>query len=90
VNSCVAEEAFLHQFSGVFHWSYEPVKEYMELYFLHALKPLNFISSALGGELKDVIVLLSQLHQLFSIIDRVKELPFRKLLEWLWWKFSFT
>jgi hypothetical protein len=91
VSSCVAEKAACYKFSGVFHSFYEPVKEYMELYFLHVLKPPSFIlTSALGGKLKDVTILLSRLHHLLSITDRVKELPVRKLLEWLWWKFSFT
>jgi hypothetical protein len=91
VSSCVAEKAACYQFSGVCRLAYEPVKEYMELYFLHVLKPPSFIlTSSLGGKLKDVTILLSRLHYLLSITDRVKELPVRKLLEWLWWKFSFT
>jgi hypothetical protein len=91
VNNCVAEEAACRQFSGVFHWSYEPVKEYMELYFLHNLEPPYFISTSVyKKELKSVTVLLSWLHHLFVIIDKRKELSFRKLLEWLWWKFAFT
>jgi hypothetical protein len=91
VNNCVAEEVACHPSSGVFHWSYEPVKEYMELYFLHNLEPPYFIStSACEEELKSVAILLSRLHHLFVIIDRRKELLFRKLLEWLWWKFAFT
>jgi hypothetical protein len=91
VNNCVAKEATCRPFSGVFHWSYEPVKEYMELYFLHKLEPPYFIStSACKEELKSVTILLSRLHHLFVIIDRRKELLFRKLLDWLWWKFSFT
>jgi hypothetical protein len=91
VNNCVAKEATCHPFSGVFHWSYEPMKEYMELYFLHNLEPPYFISmSSYREELKSIIILLSWLHHLFVIIDRRKELLFRKLLDWLWWKFSFT
>jgi hypothetical protein len=63
----------------------------MEFLFLHDLKPLSLIPLLpFGGKLKDVILLLSRLHQLLSITDRVKELPVRELLEWLWWKFSFT
>jgi hypothetical protein len=91
IHSCVAEEAACRQFSGVCHWSYEPVKEYMELHFLHKLEPPHFISTSACKEgLKSVTILLSWLHHLFEIIDRRKELPFRKLLDWLWWKFAFT
>ena len=42
------------------------------------------------SELKSVAVLLSRLHYLLVIIDKRKELLSRKVLEWLWWKFSFT
>jgi hypothetical protein len=91
VKNCVAKEAACRPFSGVFHWSYEPVKEYMELYFLHNLEPPYFIStSACKEELKSVTIPLSRLHHLFVIIDRRKELLFRKFLGWLWWKFAFT
>jgi hypothetical protein len=91
VRSCVAEKAACYNFFGVCRLAYEPVKEYMEFYFLHVWKPPNFIlTSTLGGKLKNVTVLLSRLHYLLSIMDRVKELPVRKLLEWLWWKFAFT
>jgi hypothetical protein len=91
VISCGADRAVCYKFSRVFHSFYEPVSEYMELHFLHALEPPRFFStSAFGGKMKDVTILLSRLHRLLSIIDRVKELPVRKLLEWLWWKFSFT
>jgi hypothetical protein len=91
VSSCVAEKVVCYQFSGVFHLAYKPMKEYMELYYLHVLKPPIFIlTSSLGGNLKNVTILLSQLHYLLSIINGVKELPVRKLLEWIWWKFSFT
>ena len=62
--------------------SYELVEEYMELYFLHVLKPPSFIlTSTLGGKMKNVIVLLSLLHDLLSIMERVRELLVRKLLE---------
>jgi hypothetical protein len=91
VSSCVTNQATCYKFSGVCRLSYEPVKEYMELYFLHVLKPPNFIlTSSLGGKMKNVTVLLSRLHSLLSIIDRVNKFAARKLLEWLWWKFSFT
>jgi hypothetical protein len=91
IHSCVAEEAAYHQFFGVCHWSYEPVKEYMELHFLHKLEPPHFISTSACKEgLKSVTIMMSWLHHLFEIIDKRKELPFRKLLDWLWWKFSFT
>jgi hypothetical protein len=91
VNNCGTEHVFCHQPSKFSHSFYEPVGEYMELNFLHDLKPPSLIPPfPSGGKLKDVIVLLSRLHHLLSITDRVKELPVRKLLEWLWWKFSFT
>jgi hypothetical protein len=91
VNNCKTNQATCCKFSGVFRLSYEPVEEYMELYFLHVLKPPSFIlTSTLGGKLKNVIVLLSRLHYLLSIIDRISKFAARKLLEWLWWKFAFT
>jgi hypothetical protein len=91
IHNCVAKEAACRQFSGVCHWSYEPVKEYMESHFLHKLEPPYFISTqACKEELKSVTVLLSRLHHLLMIIDRRKELLSRKLLEWLWWKSAFT
>jgi hypothetical protein len=91
VRNCVTKQAVCYNFSGVFCLAYDPMKEYTELYFLHVLKPLNFIlTSALGGKMKDVTSLLSQLHHLLLITDRVKEIPVRKLLEWLLWKFDFT
>jgi hypothetical protein len=39
VSSCVTEQVACYKFSGVCRLAYEPVKEYMELYFLHVLKP---------------------------------------------------
>jgi hypothetical protein len=85
VSSCVAQLVSCYKSSRVCRLDYEPVKEYMELYFLHVLKPPNFIlTPALGGKMKNVTVLLSRLHYLLSIINRVKEIPVRKLLEWLW------
>jgi hypothetical protein len=91
VRSFVTEQVACYKFSGFFRLAYEPVKEYMELYFLHVLNPLSFILiSALGGNIKDVTDLLSRLHHLLLITDKVKEILVRKLLEWLWWKFSFT
>jgi hypothetical protein len=87
----VAEKVVSYKFSGVCRSAYEPVREYMELYFLHFLKPPNFIlTSAIGGKMKNVTILLSQLHYLLSAIDRVNKFVARKLLEWLWWKFAFT
>jgi hypothetical protein len=63
----------------------------MEWHFPYALEPPYFISTpAYEEKLKSVTVLLSRLHYLLVIIDRRKELLSRKLLEWLWWKFSFT
>jgi hypothetical protein len=91
IHNYVAEEAVYRQFSGVCHWSYEHVKEYMEFHFLHKLEPPYFIStSACKEELKSITILLSWLNHLFLIINKRKELPFRKLLDWLWWKFVFT
>jgi hypothetical protein len=63
----------------------------MELYFLHVLKLHRFIpTSTLGGKMKNVTVLLPQLHYRLSIIDKIKKFAAMKLLEWLWWKFDFT
>jgi hypothetical protein len=63
----------------------------MEFLFLHDLNPLGLIPPfPSGGKLKDVIIFLSRLHHLLSITDIVKEIPVRKLPEWLWWKFAFT
>jgi hypothetical protein len=90
-NNCVAEEAACRRFSKIFHSFYDPVSEYMEWHFPYALEPPYFISTpACKEELKSVTVLLSRLHHPLMIIDRRKELLSRKLLEWLWWKFSFT
>jgi hypothetical protein len=73
VRNGVAENIVCYQFSGVSFLSYEPVEEYMELYLLHVLKLPNFIlASSLGGKLRNVTILLSQLRSLFSIIDRMK------------------
>jgi hypothetical protein len=91
MSSCGAEQAFCYPLRRIFHSFYEPVSEYMEWHFLHILDLPYFIStSAFEEGMKGVIVLLSRLHHLLVIIDRVKELPVRKLLEWLWWKFAFT
>jgi hypothetical protein len=91
VNNCVVEEAACRQFSGIGHSFYDPVSKYMEWHFLYALDLPTFIfMAALEDELKDVTILMSWLHRLLSIIDRLKELLFWKLLEWLWWKFAFT
>jgi len=63
----------------------------MDWHVLYALEPPYSISTSTSEEkLKSVAVLLSRLHHLLVIIDRRKELLSRKLLEWLWWKFSFT
>jgi hypothetical protein len=91
VNNCVAEEVVCRQFPEIGHSFDDPVSEYMEWHFLYALEPPYFISTPVcKEELKSVIVLLSQLHHLLVNIDRRKELLSRKLLEWPWWKFSFT
>jgi hypothetical protein len=90
VSSCVAEKAACCKFSIICYSFYELVNEYLEWYFLHILESPNFISiSSLGEKLRDVTVLLSRFHYLLPITDRVRELPFRKLLDWIWWKFSF-
>jgi hypothetical protein len=91
VSSYKTEHVFYHQPSGLFHLIYEPIREYMELNFLHVLEPLIFIlTSALGGDLKSIIILLSQLHCFYLISDKVNKFAARELLEWLWWKFDFT
>jgi hypothetical protein len=91
VNNCVAEEGVCRPFSGSFHSLNDPVCKYIEWHFPYALEPPYFISTpTCKEELKSVTILLSRLHHLLMIIDRRKELLSRKLLEWLWWKFSFT
>jgi hypothetical protein len=91
VNNCVAEKAACRPFYEIRHSFYDPISKYMEWHFLYALEPPTFIFTvALEDELKDVTILMSWLHHLLSIIGRWKELLFRKLLEWLWWKFAFT
>jgi hypothetical protein len=91
VSNCKKEQALCYKFSVVGHSSYEPVREYMELHFLHVLELPNLIlPSVLGGALKNVIVSLSQFHYFVLISDRANEFPVRKPLEWLWWKFTFT
>jgi hypothetical protein len=91
VNNCVAEEAVFHQFLGNGHSFDDPVSKYMEWHFSYALELPYFISTpAYKEELMSVTVLLSQLHHLLMIIDIRKEFLSRKLLEWLWWKVSFT
>jgi hypothetical protein len=91
VSSCKAEQAFCYQPSRFYHLFYDPVGEYMELHFLNVLKPPRFIlPSSLGGNLKNVINLLSQFYYPLLISDRVNKFSVRKLLEWLWWKFVFT
>jgi hypothetical protein len=60
VSNCKAKKAFCCQLHGFFHSFYEPIREYMELHFLHILNPPRFIQiSALGGRIKDVIIQLS-------------------------------
>ena len=91
VRNSVAEEAACHQFSEIRHSFYDPVGEYMEWHVLYAFDPPYSIStSPCEKKLKSVSILLSRLHYLLVIIDRRKELLSRKLLKWLWWKFSFT
>jgi hypothetical protein len=91
VSNFVAEEAACHQFSKIHHSFYDPVSEYMEWHILYALEPTySILTSPYQEKLKSAVVLLSQLHYLLVIINRRKEILSRKLLEWLWWKFSFT
>jgi hypothetical protein len=91
VNNYVAEEVVCRQFPGIGHSFDDPISEYMEWHFPYALEPPYFISTPSYEEnLESVSILLSRLHYLLVIIDRRKELLSRKLLEWLWWKFSFT
>ena len=91
VSNSVAEEVACHQFSEIRHSFYDRVGEYMEWHVFYALEPSYFIStSAFEENLKSVVILLSQLHYLLVTIYRRKELLSRKVLEWLWWKFSFT
>jgi hypothetical protein len=91
VSNSVAEEVVCHQFAEIRHSFYDLVGEHMEWHVLYALEPPYSIStSPFEKNLKSVAVLLSQLHHLLVIIDRKKEIPFRKLLDWLWWKYSFT
>jgi hypothetical protein len=91
VSSCKAEQAFCYQSSRFYHLFYDPIGEYMELHFLNVLEPPRFIlPSSLGGNLKNVINLLSQFHFPLLISGKVRNFSFRKLLGWLWWKFYFT
>jgi hypothetical protein len=91
VNNCVEEEAVCRQFLGNGHSFDDHVSKYMEWHSPYALELPYFISTlACKEELKSVAVLLSRLHHLLVIIDRRKEILSRKMLEWLWWKFSFT
>jgi hypothetical protein len=91
VNKNVVEEVVYRPFSRIHHSFYEPVSEYMEWHVLYALEPPYSISTSPCEEkLKSVAVLLSRLQYLQVIIDRRKGLLSRKLLEWLWWNFSFT
>jgi hypothetical protein len=91
VSNSVVEEAACHQLSEIRHSFYDPIGEYMQWHVLYALEPPYSISTSPCEEkLKSVSVLLSRLHYLLVIIDKRKEFLSRKLLEWLWWKFSFT
>jgi hypothetical protein len=91
VISCKAKQVFFYRPRKFYHLFYDPVREYKELHFLHVLKPPSFIfPSALEGELKNVIVLLSQFHYLYLISHRVNKFSVRRLLDWLWWKSTFT
>jgi hypothetical protein len=75
------EKYFFYPLCRILHSFYEPVSEYMEWHFLHILEPPYFIStSSFEVGMKCVTVMLSWLHHLIVIIDKVKELPVRKLL----------
>jgi hypothetical protein len=91
VSICKAEHMSCYQPSRFYYLFYDPVWEYLELHFLNVLNPPKFIlPSSLGGNLKNVIILLSWFYYLFLISGRVRKFFVRKLLEWLWWKFFFT
>jgi hypothetical protein len=78
-NNCVAEEATCRQFYEIFHSFYDPVSKYMEWHVLYALEtPYSISTSANREKLKSAVVLLSRLHHLLMIIDKKKEIPFRK------------
>jgi hypothetical protein len=90
-SSCGEEQACCYPFHRICHSFYDPVSEYMEWNVFYALEPPYSISASTCEEkFKSVVILLSRLHHLLVIIDRKKELPFRKLLDWLWWKSAFT
>jgi hypothetical protein len=83
VSSCKAEQDFCYQPSRFYNLSDHPVGEYMELHFLNVLKPPSLIlPSLLGGNMKNVIKLLSQFHCPLLISDRVNKFSVMKLLEW--------
>jgi hypothetical protein len=91
VSSRKTEHVFCYQPSRFCHLFYDPVGQYMEWHFFQVLNPPKFIlPSALGGGLKNVIDLLSQFHYLLLISDRVNKFSVRRLLDWLWWKSTFT
>jgi quinol monooxygenase YgiN len=80
---CYQSHVFCHHF-------HDPVGVYMELYFSNVLEPVNFIVSAtVRGDIGNVFKPLSYSSCLLSIIGIIKT-HVSKLLEWLWWKFSFT
>jgi hypothetical protein len=91
VSNCKAEHVFCYQPSKFCRLFYDPVGEYMEWHFFQILKPPSFIlPSTLGGALKNVIDLLSQFHYFLLISDKVSKFSVRGLLDWLWWKSTFT
>jgi len=72
VSNYKEEQALCYQPSRFYNLFYDPMGEYMGLHFLHVLNPPNFIlPSSLGGELKNVINLLSQFDYPFFISDIV-------------------
>jgi hypothetical protein len=72
VSNCKEKKVFCYQPSKFYHLFSDPIEEYMELHFLHVLKPsIFFIPSTLGGNMKNVINLLSQI--LLSLVDQWSE-----------------
>jgi len=66
VRNCKEKKDFCYQSSSFYHLFYDSVGEYMELHFLDILKPpVLILPSSLGGNMKNVISLLSQFCYLF-------------------------
>jgi hypothetical protein len=72
------------------HHFYDPVGVYIELYFSNVLEPVNFIVSAtIRVDIGNFFKPLSYACYQLSIIGIIKT-HVSKLLEWIWWNFSFT